>query len=309
MIKSKIFGVVGGSYEASLEHVEKVIAHGEVENEPIVFDVNSPGGSVAEGTAIYLAIKECKVPVSFRVIGEASSIASVILLASDDVTVSPFATGLIHDPLVVAAMDAGAMREEIAILDRIGSSIAELYASRTGKEKEFWSSLMNEDRVLVGSDFVEVGLAKSVIDMSPTQRLAALAPSERVEKIEAVSQEKEIEMVEVTVEVPVKDPEQEKEILALQAQVEALKIKQLIAENVERLTPEIQEHVSKLTFDQAKSLIDVLPKIASSVVAMPPQQSGATIQDDLEKEAKTLSKITGLKFEDLLVNLKKAKNG
>jgi ATP-dependent Clp endopeptidase proteolytic subunit ClpP len=94
--------------------------------------INSPGGSVWDGMAIYNAVKDHPAHVTTIIDGLAASIASVIALAGDEVRMADGALMMIHDPSVMAEGGADDMRSAANMLDRITTFLVDVYTARTG---------------------------------------------------------------------------------------------------------------------------------------------------------------------------------
>jgi ATP-dependent protease ClpP protease subunit len=89
--------------------------------------INSGGGSVFAGMAIYNMIKRHNGKKTVRVDGVAASIASVIALAGDEIVIPSNAYFMIHKPWTVAMGDSNAMRKMADTLDVIEQGIMNVY--------------------------------------------------------------------------------------------------------------------------------------------------------------------------------------
>jgi ATP-dependent protease ClpP protease subunit len=105
---------------------------------PIDLYINSPGGSVFGGMAIYNQLKRHAGSVTAHVDGLAASIASVIMLAADKVIVPSNALVMIHEPSnpMVGYYTAADMRGIADALDRVAKSIVGVYVARMTKPDE-----------------------------------------------------------------------------------------------------------------------------------------------------------------------------
>lgn len=135
------------------------------EGEELTVYINSPGGSVFEGLAIYNILAEKK-PI-IKIIGEASSIASVIACAGKEVMIAETAMMLIHKPWTVAIGNADEMQKVAKDLEAIKDSIIAAYKTKTGMEAEDIDSLMSEDRYMSATECLEYKLVDKIY--SPTQ--------------------------------------------------------------------------------------------------------------------------------------------
>lgn len=99
--------------------------------------VNSEGGDVFEGIAIFNAIRKCDAVVNMYIEGIAASMASVIIAAGNKVYMSKYSKLMIHKPSSFGVGDSEKLRESADLLDKLETDMLDIYASRTGKEKNF----------------------------------------------------------------------------------------------------------------------------------------------------------------------------
>jgi ATP-dependent Clp protease, protease subunit len=121
--------------------------------------INSPGGAVFEGQAIYSLLKNHKARKTVYVDGLAASIASVIAMAGDEVIVPENALLMIHNPSALVWGTAEDMVKMADDLGKITESIIAVYAAKTGKEHAAIAKLMDEETWMTGADAVEQGFA------------------------------------------------------------------------------------------------------------------------------------------------------
>lgn len=95
--------------------------------------INSPGGEVSDGVAIYNALSRFKGRVVVHVDGIAASIATLIAMAGDEIRTAENAMWMVHQPWTVAVGDAPDMRRVADVLDKHWSSMLTTYARRTGR--------------------------------------------------------------------------------------------------------------------------------------------------------------------------------
>jgi len=131
--------------------------------------INSPGGSVFDGTAIYNAIKQHKAKTITHVDGLAASISSIIALAGDEVRMADNTFLMIHNPWSIVVGDARAMREEADLLEKVSNTtIASIYMAKSGKEKDEILQKMSEETWFTAQEAKEYGLV-DVIDGLPDE--------------------------------------------------------------------------------------------------------------------------------------------
>lgn len=129
--------------------------------------INSPGGDVFAGVAIYNALKNRDGgKTTVRVDGVAASIASVIAMAGDSIKMSLGSTMMIHKPWSMAVGDATELAKTIQLLDKLEGSIVDIYADRTGLEKDEIVKLLAAETWLTPEEAVALGFA----DEAPEKR-------------------------------------------------------------------------------------------------------------------------------------------
>ena len=126
---------------------------------PVTVNVNSPGGDMFEGLAIYNLLREHKGEVTVKVIGLAASAASVIAMAGDKVQIGKSAFFMIHNAWVVAMGNRNDLREYADMLEPFDRAMADVYAARTGQDAKAMAKLMDKETWINGSDAVEEGFA------------------------------------------------------------------------------------------------------------------------------------------------------
>ena len=126
--------------------------------------VNSPGGSVFDGTAIYNALKAHPAKVVTYVDGVAASIASIIALAGDEVRMASNAYFMVHNPWGVAIGDGEELRKMAAILDKITVVMAGTYAAKCGKPKAEVLDLMNAETWFTAEEALAAGFVDVIED-------------------------------------------------------------------------------------------------------------------------------------------------
>lgn len=124
--------------------------------------INSPGGLVFDGVAIYSALLNHPATVDVYVDGIAASAASFIAMAGDTVTIEKPAKMMIHDAGGIVIGNAADMREMAELLDELSNTIAEIYADRAGGDVETWREAMQVETWYSAAEAVEAGLADRV---------------------------------------------------------------------------------------------------------------------------------------------------
>jgi ATP-dependent Clp protease, protease subunit len=121
--------------------------------------INSPGGSVFDGIAIYNQIKRFNGEKVVHIDGIAASIASVIAMAGDKIRIADNGMMMIHDPWSVAFGTADEMRKMADSLDKVRDTILDTYVLATGGDRADISDLMAAETWLSADESVEKGFA------------------------------------------------------------------------------------------------------------------------------------------------------
>lgn len=137
---------------------------GEVDT--INLHINSPGGSVFDGIAIYQMLVQHKAKINVYIDGLAASIASVIAMAGDNIYIPKNAMLMVHNPWTMAVGNASELRKQADDLDKIGQSMQESYLSKTsGKlDQETLQKLLDDETWLSADDAVTYGFADEVLE-------------------------------------------------------------------------------------------------------------------------------------------------
>jgi ATP-dependent Clp endopeptidase proteolytic subunit ClpP len=131
--------------------------------------LNSPGGDVFDGIAIYNAIKQHKASTTVYVDGLAASAASFIAMAGDKVIMARNAEMMIHDAWGMAIGNATDMRSMADTLDRLSNNIADIYNQRSPKGLDHWRGQMLAETWYSGTEAVAAGLADEVQGVDDSQ--------------------------------------------------------------------------------------------------------------------------------------------
>jgi len=134
---------------------------------PILFVINSPGGSVDSGFAIWDQIQMITSPVTTLVTGLAASMGSVLSLAAAPKKrfATPNARIMIHQPLISGVIQGQATDLEIQAKEIIKTrtQIVELYAKATGKDPALLEKTIDRDTWMTADEAIEFGLLDGVV--------------------------------------------------------------------------------------------------------------------------------------------------
>lgn len=124
--------------------------------------INSYGGEVFDGVAIYNALKRHPANVTVVVYGIAASIASIIAMAGDKVIMPENTYMFVHDPLALVVGDADDMRDMADALDKIAAGLIASYVAKSGKDEKQVKKWMAEDTWFTAQEALDAGLADEV---------------------------------------------------------------------------------------------------------------------------------------------------
>ena len=132
-------------------------------------EINSPGGDVFAGLAIYNGLRNSGKKVNVRVLGLAASAASLVAMAGDTIEMPENSFMMVHNPWGFAMGGADDMRDTADMLDKLGVSLASTYAKRTGKSAEEIAALLDAETWMSAAEAVDAGFATAVISEVPVK--------------------------------------------------------------------------------------------------------------------------------------------
>jgi ATP-dependent Clp protease protease subunit len=137
--------------------------------------VNSRGGDVFDGFAIYALIQAHPARVEAHVDGVAASMASIVIMAADEITVAAGAMIMIHNPWAFAMGEADELRETADLLDKMQGKSADVYVARTGVAREKIIEMMNAETWLTADEAKAQGFADVVMPAKKSAQAKAMA--------------------------------------------------------------------------------------------------------------------------------------
>ena len=143
-----------------LRHLQK-----EDENGQITMFVNSSGGEVASGLALYDVMQAVSCPIRTVCLGMAASMGALLFMAGDRREMLPHSRVMIHDPLSYnIGGSALSVKASADNLMRIREITAEVIARHSGKSTEEVLDLTSKDTYFEAGEAVAFGIADCVID-------------------------------------------------------------------------------------------------------------------------------------------------
>lgn len=136
---------------------------------PVEVQINSPGGDMFEGLAIYNVLREHSQPITIKIMGMAASAASIIAMAGDTVEIGAASFLMIHNCWVVAVGNRHDMQETADFLAPFDQAMADVYAQRTGKPSPECANWMDAETYMSGSIAIERGFADQLLAADQTK--------------------------------------------------------------------------------------------------------------------------------------------
>jgi ATP-dependent protease ClpP protease subunit len=133
--------------------------------------VNSPGGFVYDGVAMYEAVLAHPAHVTTRIDGLAASAASFLALAGDTVEIARAGRMMIHDAQLIAMGSPAELREAADLGDEVSNDIASIYADRAGGTVAGWRKAMSATTYYSSAEAVDAKLADRVSGRDPVANL------------------------------------------------------------------------------------------------------------------------------------------
>ena len=169
ILNLRIYGFIGRGWfaDVSSERLNQEIEWNDNNDiSEIHVRIHSPGGSIAEGCAIYNTLKEHPAKVKVFIEGECCSIATVIAMAGDEIVMSPVASFMIHNPLV-SYISGGAeeLREKAEVLDKLKKTIINAYTTKSHLSREEISDLMDKETYFTAEEALNKGFITEILDL------------------------------------------------------------------------------------------------------------------------------------------------
>jgi ATP-dependent protease ClpP protease subunit len=175
--KIYLYGPIGedvfGDGVSAISIVEQLRA---ADGADVALHINSPGGSVFEGHAMFNAIASYDGRVDVYIDGLAASAASIVALAGDSVHAAKNALLMIHEPWAVVVGTSDDMLQMADLLDKMSGTLLDIYAGKASVDRDILAASMAAETWLTAAEALEWGLVDEVIDSAA--RVAALGSKE-----------------------------------------------------------------------------------------------------------------------------------
>lgn len=129
---------------------------------PVTVQINSPGGDMFEGIAIYNLLRAHPAKVTVEVLGWAASAASIIAMAGDEIRMGLGTFVMVHNAWGIVIGNRHDMRDAADLFDGFDGALADIYQARTGLKRAEVEKLMDAETFMGPSEAVEKGFADAV---------------------------------------------------------------------------------------------------------------------------------------------------
>lgn len=126
--------------------------------------INSAGGSVFDGVAMYNTLRNNGARIVVDIDGLAASIASVFAMAGDEIRMAGNALMMIHDPWGVFAGNAADLRKQADLLDTVRGTLVDTYMTRASASRSDIEQMMTDETWMTADEALGHGLVTSVSD-------------------------------------------------------------------------------------------------------------------------------------------------
>ncbi|MFC0305303.1 head maturation protease, ClpP-related [Rhizorhabdus histidinilytica] len=130
---------------------------------PVEVQINTGGGDMFEGLAIYNVLREHPQPVTIKVMGMAASAGSIIAMAGDTIEIGAASFIMIHNCWVIAAGNRHDFAEVAAYLAPFDQAMADVYAQRTAQKAADCAKWMDDETWMSGSMAIDRGFADALL--------------------------------------------------------------------------------------------------------------------------------------------------
>lgn len=136
---------------------------------PVTVKINSPGGDLFEGLAIYNLFREHPAKVTIDVLGWSASAASIIQMAGDEIRMGLGTFTMVHNAWGVVVGNRHDFISAAELFEGFDSAIVDIYEARTGQSRAQIQKLMDAETFLGPTEAVKYGFADSVADDLTTE--------------------------------------------------------------------------------------------------------------------------------------------
>lgn len=159
-----VFDVIGADWYGDGVTASRIAAAlRSIGGADVTVNINSPGGDMFEGLAIYNLLREYEGKVTVKVLGLAASAASIIAMAGDEVQIGRGAFLMIHNCWVYAMGNRHDLQQIAADMVPFDKAMNDIYGARTGLDSTTIDAMMDAETYIGGSDAVDKGFADRLL--------------------------------------------------------------------------------------------------------------------------------------------------
>lgn len=159
-------GIDAKSFSDELKEIPKSVTQIDVR-------INSPGGDVFDGITIYNRLKQHSANVTVYVDGLAASIASIIMMAGDEIILSEGAMIMVHKPMSGLFGNSIELEELISRLDDVEEQLVGIYKRKTGLDRSEIKSMLAKETWLGAEEAIELGFVDKIMEEDDEVQMAA----------------------------------------------------------------------------------------------------------------------------------------
>jgi ATP-dependent Clp protease protease subunit len=141
--------------------------------------INSVGGDVFDGLAIYHSLRRHSAKKVVNVEGLAASSASLIAMAGDEIRMHTGSMMMVHDPWTIAMGSADDMIAVAEQLEKVTDGLVDVYAEKTGIDKKELRGIMRDETWMTATEAQERGFADTVVERQAVFACADISKIER----------------------------------------------------------------------------------------------------------------------------------
>ena len=167
MLASREIEITGAIDAGSVSTAIRCLLHLQKEDQqlPITLYINSPGGEVQSGLALYDVMQAVSCPIHTVCLGMAASMAALLFIAGDQREMLPHSRDMIHDPLIGGGIGGSALSVKARADDlmRIRDITAQVISQHTGMNLEEVFELTAKDTYFEAEEAIANGMADRII--------------------------------------------------------------------------------------------------------------------------------------------------
>ncbi len=254
----------------------------EYKGQHVHLRINSPGGEIVEGSAIYNALTRHEGGLTVHIDALAASMAGVIAMSGNPVYMADNALLMIHNPWTLAAGESKDLRKQADLLDTMKSNLIRAYQKKSGMEEKAIAKLMDEETWLDAVEAVALGFVDAIEDGIPAAA-SAKEMRARFDTFAKAKMENTVISEAAEVSAPVADPVVEEAPVTAEA-VESVTDAPVVeeVEVVVEEVPVVEEAQAAVTAD---SLVAKISEMATKLAEVEARAAASESELSKVKEA------------------------